>query len=402
MKIHYVVSVYIGNRLTKSVNDLIKKDPYHYIKKHLECLSKFEVPDISKITFVISLNDSAIDNNAKDVINDFSFSIPIDFIVRENLGMSYAGWNEIINHSIDNGEDYDYFFLIEDDYVPNEDYFYKYFINKCTDKTFFVAQKYMNFDINPHPAVSNGLLRYDLAKETKKRFKNVFKVETKDDNYSLGVQNQVNYLKNGQSMGYHFSDVESNTFIPFLDRTKFTFYGKLGNPIPIVPECSLNWIRAFKDQKICFKFKNGNDYTEEEPAINVFNQIRKIRTLYKNKDNRNFTIEESNVFYTKNLKDLYVFYDSNEIDIFGYCIIKSVKDKIFVSPKLSFHYIKGDNDYVSKFYNFLIDYLETNEINEIYTETLAENSRLINQITNLGFILYETLETTKIYKYVHT
>jgi len=410
MKIHYIVSVYIGKRLTQSVNRLIEKDPYHFIKKHLECLSKFKVPDISKVTFVISKNDAEIDEHAKDVLQEYDLDIPVEFILRENLGMSYAGWNEVIHKSLENGDDYDYFFLIEDDYVPHIDYFYNYFVEAANERTFFVAQKYMNFSENAHPAVSNGLVSYRLAKDVKAKMGSVFKVDVSTGDYWLGVQNQIHYLKNAQSMGYEFHDVESTTIVPFLDRTKYSFYGNIKNPIVLIPECDLDWRSSYRDQLYGFKFRKASEILEDEekngvPAderlSGIYGRMRKIRSLYNhNKDTSNFSNEESNKFYFENRDNIYVIFEDDCIELAGYCHIKKKDDLIFVSPKLMFHYIRGDMQYVTKFAIFLSWFCEENNIKEIYCEALKENNKLISQLARSGFSIGTETGNTQIYKYV--
>lgn len=423
MKIHYIVSVYIGERLTQSVNRLIKKDPYHYIKKHLECLKKFKVPDIAKVTFVISKNNQKIDEGAKKIVQEHKIGANVEVILRENFGMSYSAWNEVISNSIDKNEEYDYFFLIEDDYVPNVDYFYQYFVDVCTPKTFFVAQKYMNFDTNPHPAISNGLLSYEQAKNAKQNFGSVFKTDSSNSDYNTGIQNQINYLKNGQTLGCEFPDVEKTTFIPFLDRTHYSFYGSADKPIVLIPECDLDWEIAYRDQLIGFRFRsaaevssNGlkrdqasgmiirkaNEIDANNPLYSIFGRLRKIRSYYEHrKDPQKFTDEESNAFYLNNLDKLFILYEDDFVDVAGYCMIKQINEKLFISPKISFHYSKGDSSHLTKLAIFISWYCDEHAVKKLYCEVTKTNDKLIRQLTSLGFFMESTNDNTSIYKYVH-
>ena len=237
MKIHYIVAVYLGNHGSDFVNKLLQADKYHFIKKHLECLSKYKVDDITKVTFVVNQHEEKEDLEILKISQNQLLNIPIEVVFRENTGYSYAAWNKGVTDSIKNNESFDYYFLIEDDYIPNCDYFYQTFIDAVKENTAFVSQVWRT----NHAAISNGLLVGKAANKILENYPTVFNVNTENTSYYTGVCNQVNFLSYAKDLGMNFTDVCETSLQVYLHVNHFCFYGCVNGDVLIMPESTLQW-----------------------------------------------------------------------------------------------------------------------------------------------------------------
>ena len=245
MNIHYIVAVYLGNHGSPLVNSLLQKDKHHFVKRHLECLTKFKVDDITKVTFVVNQHEDQNDFELLKITQESSLQIPIEVIFRENTGYSYAGWNKVVTDSIKNNELFDYYFLIEDDYLPNQDYFYQPFIDAVKENTAFVSQVWRT----NHAAISNGILVGKSAEEILKSYQTVFNVKTDNTSYYTGVYNQLNFLSYAKDLGMSFTDVCETSLQVYLNVDEFNFWGNPSGNVLIIPETESIWNGVFNKEK---------------------------------------------------------------------------------------------------------------------------------------------------------
>lgn len=145
MRINYVIPFYIIDGSVNGIrsNTYHKIDKFFALKAHILTLYKNHMPDVVKATFVINKSEFVKEGEIEDVIssirNRWSIEIPIEVKYRENWGYSYGAWEHHIRESLN--EQYDYYFLTEDDYIvsPQQIVFYQPFLTKFTEKTAFVC-----------------------------------------------------------------------------------------------------------------------------------------------------------------------------------------------------------------------------------------------------------------------
>ena len=167
MKINYVVAFYIASEVHRT-NVFWKSDYYYALKLHLKQLETLNLPDITKATFVLNNEDPHILENMKKIISqEYNNKIPIELKSRKNWGRSYGAWEYQLRSQL--YEDFDYYFVIEDDFFPAKDEFYKYFIDKVDDNTGMVCQLY-----NGHPVISNSLIVNTACKHIYEKYGEIF------------------------------------------------------------------------------------------------------------------------------------------------------------------------------------------------------------------------------------
>lgn len=123
-KINYIVAFYIGkNRGYDHYKHKFVYDPLFFVREHV----KFVETCNSNIFPTFVFNDDIPDSIKTDIID---LCPNIEIIFRPNNGFSYGAWNDAIIKNIDL---YDYFFIIEDDYIPTSADFCEPFLNKISD-----------------------------------------------------------------------------------------------------------------------------------------------------------------------------------------------------------------------------------------------------------------------------
>lgn len=247
----YVVCFYFGYRRVPIINNLILKDKYYLVKRHLDFIKKNlkKCKHLNNIYFMINSieNKDHISSQLtierieiEKIIQSYELN-NVKLIQRENIDFSYGAWNEAIILGIDTKSRYA--FLSEDDYVPNVPNFYEYFIKKFDNDTAYVCQLYIGTEgiINSkvHAAMSSGFISYEKAKVVYNRYGSVFKLVNRHDNninnsYNLGQINQVDFLDYFHE--YKITDVSDSTFSIFLDVHNIqTKHGNLNGVELIVP-----------------------------------------------------------------------------------------------------------------------------------------------------------------------
>jgi hypothetical protein len=200
--INYVAVFYIGhNRPTPYVN-AFQKDPLHFIKIHRDFLDTCNKTNITGATFVIN---SDIDLNIKNKIAKYvqNCQVPITIFYRANNGYSYGAWNDAIKSNVNN---FDYFFMIEDDYIPDANDFYKPFIERITEDTPYVCG-YIGIDQGVvHAAHSNGIIAASACKKVLESNQDLF-IFVNSNILEDGWESQRTFLSKFTRMGYKMSDI---------------------------------------------------------------------------------------------------------------------------------------------------------------------------------------------------
>jgi len=248
MRINYVVCFYITDGAFR--NNLYHHiDKFFAVKAHVEMINMLLIPtDIVKATFIVNRSDYIKDGDVEQIIEDHNkkhhrtvtpHTIPIEVKYRDNWGRSYGAWEYHIRQSLH--ENYDFYFLTEDDYIPNIRYqdfynvsaedrsFYKPFLEKFTDNTAFVCGLWSA----NHPAISYGLYSANICKTMFDRYGEIFR----GYNQKLAASKifeydewQRSYHLNFFDSGFMMSDTTKNTSTVYCNHT----YGINGSP-PLLP-----------------------------------------------------------------------------------------------------------------------------------------------------------------------
>jgi hypothetical protein len=245
----YVVCFYFGHRRAPITNNLLLKDKYILVKRHLDFIKKYlkRCKKLNNIYFIINnvkQNDDGSQSTIErleieKLINSYGLNNVI-LVQRKNIDFSYGAWNEAILLGMDSESEYA--FLSEDDYIPKDSNFYKYFIEKFDNDTAYVCQLYTENGVENnkvHAAMSSGFISYEKAKIIYEQYGSVLKLVNKhddniDESYNLGQVNQVYFLDYFKD--YKITDVSEQTFSVFLDMYNTrTSHGNLNGVELIVP-----------------------------------------------------------------------------------------------------------------------------------------------------------------------
>jgi hypothetical protein len=214
MKINYIPVFYFGIRRYNN-----PKDKFLFFKKHLEFISTLSAGSNIEASFVINKIDSDSREEIESVIAGYTIDIPFEIIYRQNVQYSYGGWNDAIKKNIN--KDYDYSFLIEDDYIPTSINFYEPFLKEMNNDTAFVCTKVMAGGFPRHAAISNGLICNEKCKKVLENNIDVFYLSSvMEKGYRFAETNQVLFLNQFLTLGFKFEQISDEFSKPFLDLTK--------------------------------------------------------------------------------------------------------------------------------------------------------------------------------------
>lgn len=201
-KIHYIVVNYIGpNRGYASYQNLFKTDPLMMFNKHIEFLKTVD-KEVVSATFVFN---GDLDPNLKNQLKEFTeFSVPSVIGYYNGPGFSYGAWNEVMKRRLDNC---DYFFLIEDDYLPTRPDFYEPFVERCTDESPYVCSYVEERSPGQFCASSsNGLIKAKQCREMLERHGEIF-AELNCNTTVEAWHTQINFLNYFTNAGYKMRDI---------------------------------------------------------------------------------------------------------------------------------------------------------------------------------------------------
>jgi len=255
--ITYIACFFLGERR----NTLAEKEPLVLLNKHIEFLSK--LPKNSKIKKAIFVLNSNTPNDLSHIEEDFLSlckdginNIPIEVIVRPNVDFSYGAWSTAIEQDIKSKNKTDYYFLIEDDYLPTTKDFYNAYLGFMKNNVAYVAS-YVDYSTEADhghlerlgiqekvyefiPSISNGLLCAHAARVISKKYDKVFNLYHQET-YDHAVANQITFLNHFLDNGYKIDDISSQHAIPFLaipwygNLDGILVYGNRKKPIIIAP-----------------------------------------------------------------------------------------------------------------------------------------------------------------------
>jgi len=235
-RVDYIVTFYFGKRRCFKNHADYEKNTYNFLNEQIKYIKKHR-NEYHNVLFVIN-ERTKYNEYDKRYIDEHCQGLDIKFIYRPNENLSYGAWQDAMNYLFEEGIEGDYAFLNEDDYIPIVKDFKQYWLKRMDTETLFVCGYYKIYEDKPynnHPAISFGLMNYNLIK--KKTVKFNLPKNTPNRLYSSGIQSQIRFLNRWNDS--YFKDILDEHFIRFREpNLKFTIYGnedgtEIIAPIPI-------------------------------------------------------------------------------------------------------------------------------------------------------------------------
>lgn len=219
---NYQIVFFNGNRRCYRNNNGNKS--IEFAGKHIEYINE-NIPNIGLVSFIINKGIEELDNELIEFINESNLNFNYEIIVRPNQGFSYGAWAETM---VKNHIDFDYTFVIEDDYIPTQKDTLDYFYNKLDEKTIFVCCLW----VNDHASISNGMIYTKLMRgdniNTLKKYHG--------SSYADGQTNQRYFMTEYKKLNFNFKDICDVAHTIFRDNNKKNkFYGDRKKPLIITP-----------------------------------------------------------------------------------------------------------------------------------------------------------------------
>jgi len=156
-RVAYLLAAYPGPRLSGDPQDYAG-DYALYIRYHLAKLEKLE----HNCDIILGINEPS---NCPPGLDEFLKGLQVECFLKPNTGASYGIWNE----SFRRYPDYDYYILMEDDYVPVQDNFDKTLVDIAESTTAPYVCTMVGWGCGggalPHAAISNGIVNGDVVRD---------------------------------------------------------------------------------------------------------------------------------------------------------------------------------------------------------------------------------------------
>jgi len=235
-RINYIICMFIGKRRNRSIASV------EMVQMQLDYLQDNNIP-LTKVTVVCNLDEAEhyqiILGNMKKFINDYYTEL--EFIPRLNQGFSYRAWSEAINRELESNNDYDYYFLIEDDCLPARKDFIDVFLEPMKGKVCYVCQR-LSVSGPKHAGMSSGILCGKASRKVYDKMGSVLRT-TAGLTYASAQHDQRYFLENLIDMGYELTDCSHLASMPFYEKFSDEKVGRIieyGDPdlppvlIPII------------------------------------------------------------------------------------------------------------------------------------------------------------------------
>lgn len=246
LSIKYVVACYAGRR--RSDNYSWWSDPRRFVKAHLGVLRRFgESSGIQEAVFVVNGDGFRAQDFPPEV-----GSVPVSVQFRPNCGFSYAAWQSAIVEDLRSSASTDFYFLIEDDYVPMSADFLHDFVVKSRRGACYVAQLVLPTDadqiqqihenLDPtvyvpsvHAGISNGLLSRKAAQQVYEQFGELFP-KSNAESYLHAEYSQILFLSHFARLGFELEDVSDRQLAVYANAENVHVpYGPPTLPLKVAP-----------------------------------------------------------------------------------------------------------------------------------------------------------------------
>jgi len=261
-KFDYIVAFYLGPRRSVFYTKMVENDKFFLVKKHLIFLSNnINKMPINKVYFVFNENEFSKELyfTILNLVEKYNLQNIVDIDIRNNQGFSYGAWQHALTKIVQQDLKVPYAFLCEDDYIPTTPDFYKPFYKKLEKPQVGYTCELVLEKPSIHAAISNGFIKYHIAKEMYDTKGQIFVVNT-GDNYGVGVFNQVHFTDLIQEK-YALDDIADTHKVPFYELSKegLVDYGIPNGEIVIEPIISSIDLEPLKEEHLEFLLEVRND-----------------------------------------------------------------------------------------------------------------------------------------------
>jgi len=332
MKFNYIISAYFGNRRTT----LNYKE--RLLDIHLDFFNENTIEELNKIIVILNV-DKNNDIEKLQIIKEKYQNLPIDYIIKDNIGGSYYNYELGLLNSIFLDSNVEYCFTIEDDYMPFDANFYIPFVNKLKDEnTVFVCQA-MN---GTYAGITNGMFDMKKIKNFYLKYNKILNVDLQTD-YNTLDKNQREFTDFLLSE-YKITDISDYCHPSYSISSMIYYMGNIKGDILIKPIVSeYIFIKKLKSDYYsinydnvdigCFTFLNGIiKYSIKKEYKNLSYKVQREITnyIFNRYDIVKLSLQEDIIkedFFSTNAKfDIYI--DQNQIHI-------SSEDKIETYVKIN-------------------------------------------------------------------
>ena len=250
LKVNYLVTWYVGKRRVVTASD-----PRFFIRRHLDFLQDNNIA-IDRVTVILNRDTEEEEALARKVLVDeySDYYTDLVFLVRENKGFSYAAWDYAMNKCIREGEHFDLYWLLEDDYAPGVTDFTEQYFTKIENNVSvgYVCQRLSDevlssvFNTQVHPGICCGLLAGDAAEEAYRVYGSVLRTFSTNRYDMESLHAQIHFMDNVTDLGYTYDDSGDFSSVVFVHHApmsergwKLVDYGDPDKPRVIEPV--INW-----------------------------------------------------------------------------------------------------------------------------------------------------------------
>ena len=357
-KINYVITTWSGPRRAPDLN---------YLKNHLLKLLTLK-HNLSQITIVkpISIGFNPVYYEVENLLSQFECDVKI-LEKHNNLGQSYGQFF----HAFENyGEEFDYYIFVEDDYIPNIDYFEKLLLFEYKSQN---VKGFLCSYAGIHPdypkggcSVSNGMISTEYFEKIYTYFTNPINII--DD--VEGHMCHYNFAKLLRDCDYEFKDFANKYRVPYYGDKEIIEYGRTDTEESIfVPYQLLNLSLTFKEM------------IHED--LSKFLEIRNKSKEFLHNDCE-FTIDQATNWF-KNKKPLFYTIKLGQ-KMIGYFRTSNLEnDSIYIGCDID-PLFRGYKLGQIAYQQFLPIIYDKFNLTNIKLEVLSTNSRAIHLYNKLGFI----------------
>jgi hypothetical protein len=195
---------------------------------------------VDKVSVVINADTPEQVAEARAVVAEYQpYYTTLKLYARRNVGHSYGGWADTIDNCIWSGEHYDYFFLVEDDYIPARADFLQVFTSSMDEGVGYICQKVETRTAKRHAGMSAGLLPWEPARKAYSKNSSAFKI-VPSINYFEAEINQIHFLDNITDLQYRIVDVSDKCSTVYVEKDKdgnknYIEYGNADLPATLAP-----------------------------------------------------------------------------------------------------------------------------------------------------------------------
>lgn len=235
-RINYIAAFYFGDRMNTLYSSAVQKDKFYIFQTHLEAVKKYH-SGIDLVTFVFNLDNVEQAESIKQTIENYQIPFEYELVFRPNRGASYGAWAQVIEHNIN---DFEYFFITEDDYIPDRIDFFEPFIERCRDKYAYICM--FCEDVPPpgmidHASIPMGVISGQACRTVLKNQGRLFQVFDEANTYDLFYKTQERYCEFFVNEGFRVGNITDAYCSPFMvsPTRSIRIFGNESNPVLVKP-----------------------------------------------------------------------------------------------------------------------------------------------------------------------